>query len=67
MGDPQRSLPSKILWVQVLLLLYVNAGLLSPFLHEQLFDGAVTSAVPSKAIKLLIPSSPVFSFTAGSH
>lgn len=37
-------------------------------LEQQLFDGAVASAVPSKANELLlIPSSPIFSFTAGSH
>lgn len=48
----------------VLLLPYVSAGLLSPFLHGQLFDGAV----PSKAITLLlIPSSPIFSLLQLDH
>lgn len=52
----------------VLLLPYVSAGLLSPFLHGQLFDGAVTSAVPSKAITLLlVPSSPIFSLLQLDH
>lgn len=52
----------------VLLLPYVRAGLLSPFLHEQLFDGAVASAVSSQAIKLLlIPSSPISSLLQLDH
>lgn len=46
---------SGVLWC------FVSAGLISPFLHEQLFEGAVTSALPSKAFKLLLfPPPPCF-------
>lgn len=44
----------------VLLLLYVSAGLLSPFLHEQLFYGAVTSAVPLKPLNSCLFPPPLF-------